>query len=113
MQPVSSGTHKISSPRGHSPVVWQVMNGPETVPIKVVKREIAFSAAARHNNIVQLLDVFAEHAQLVIVVGSIEWCSSNHGTDLFARVQYVEDQAWCQKASAVRSASLPGDDSCQ
>ncbi len=45
------------------------MNGPETVPIKVVKREIAFSAAARHNNIVQLLDVFAEkNAQLVIVV---------------------------------------------
>lgn len=44
------------------------MNGPDQVPIKVVKREISFSAAAKHDNIVQLLDVFAHHAQLVIVV---------------------------------------------
>jgi len=43
------------------------MNGPESVPIKVVKREIAFSANACHNNIVKLLDVFAEQTQLVIV----------------------------------------------
>jgi hypothetical protein len=45
------------------------MNGPDQVPIKVVKREIAFSASAKHNNIVQLIDVFAQDgAQLVIVV---------------------------------------------
>ncbi|GFH08985.1 protein kinase domain-containing protein, partial [Haematococcus lacustris] len=44
------------------------MNGPDQVPVKVVKREIAFSAAARHDNIVRLLDVFAEKAQLIIVV---------------------------------------------
>lgn len=45
------------------------MNGPEQVPIKVVKREIAFSASrgAQHANIVKLLDVFAHAAQLVIV----------------------------------------------
>jgi hypothetical protein len=46
------------------------MNGPDQVPIKVVKREIAFSASASHNNIVQLIDVFAEKAQLVIVVSA-------------------------------------------
>jgi hypothetical protein len=51
----------------------QVMNGPDQVPIKVVKREIAFSAAARHANIVRLLDVFAEKAQLIIVV-SLSHC---------------------------------------
>ncbi|KAJ9517780.1 hypothetical protein QJQ45_004088 [Haematococcus lacustris] len=48
-------------------VALKVMNGPDQVPVKVVKREIAFSAAARHDNIVRLLDVFAEKAQLIIV----------------------------------------------
>lgn len=38
--------------------------GSETT--QVVKREVAFSASARHDNIVRLLDVFAERAQLVI-----------------------------------------------
>ncbi|GFH15540.1 protein kinase domain-containing protein, partial [Haematococcus lacustris] len=51
----------------HQYVALKVMNGPDQVPVKVVKREIAFSAAARHDNIVRLLDVFAEKAQLIIV----------------------------------------------
>ncbi len=38
------------------------------VPVKVVKREIAFSTGVTHDNIVKLLDVFAEKTQLVIVV---------------------------------------------
>lgn len=44
------------------------MHGPEQVPVRVVKREIAFSAQAKHPNVVRLLDVFAEKTQLVIVV---------------------------------------------
>ena len=46
----------------------QVMNGPDQVPLKVVKREITLSSSIQHDNIVRLLDVFAEKHQLVIVV---------------------------------------------
>jgi serine/threonine protein kinase len=37
------------------------------VPVKVVKREIDFSSTIYHENIVRLLDVFAERQNLVIV----------------------------------------------
>jgi serine/threonine protein kinase len=37
------------------------------VPVKVVKREIDFSSTIYHDNIVRLLDVFAERQNLVIV----------------------------------------------
>ena len=40
------------------------------VPVHVVKREIAFSSGMKHDNIVRLLDVFAEGHTLVIVVGA-------------------------------------------
>ncbi|GIL54081.1 hypothetical protein Vafri_9634 [Volvox africanus] len=43
------------------------MHGPDQVPLKVVKREITFSSSVSHDNIVRLLDVFAEKQQLVIV----------------------------------------------
>lgn len=33
---------------------------------QVVRQEVAFSASARHDNIVRLMDVFAEGSQLVI-----------------------------------------------
>jgi hypothetical protein len=36
--------------------------------MQVVKREIAFSSSMKHDNIVRLLDVFAEGQTLVIVV---------------------------------------------
>eukprot|EP00798_Chlamydomonas_sp_ICE-L_P014801 gene14801-20856_t len=48
-------------------VALKVMNGPDRVPLKVVKREIDFSSTVHHDNIVKLLDVFAEKQQLVIV----------------------------------------------
>ncbi|MEW5307014.1 MAG: hypothetical protein WDW36_009435 [Sanguina aurantia] len=53
--------------RGGAMVALKVMNGPDQVPIKVVKREINFSSSVQHENIVRLLDVFAEKQQLVIV----------------------------------------------
>lgn len=43
-------------------VALKVMHGPDQVPIKVVKREITFSTTVAHDNIVRLLDVFAEAA---------------------------------------------------
>ncbi|KXZ55809.1 hypothetical protein GPECTOR_2g1359 [Gonium pectorale] len=48
-------------------VALKVMHGPDQVPLKVVKREITFSSSVSHDNIVRLLDVFAERQQLVIV----------------------------------------------
>ena len=40
--------------------------------LQVVKREIAFSSSMKHDNIVRLLDVFAEGQTLVIVVRTEE-----------------------------------------
>ncbi|PNW72489.1 hypothetical protein CHLRE_16g685389v5 [Chlamydomonas reinhardtii] len=51
----------------HTHVALKVMHGPDLVPLKVVKREITFSSSVSHDNIVRLLDVFAERQQLVIV----------------------------------------------
>ncbi len=51
-------------------VALKVMNtrdGVMTMPVKSVKREIEIASSMRHPNIVQLLDVFAEGTQLVIV----------------------------------------------
>jgi Protein kinase domain len=41
------------------------------VPVSVVRREVALSSSVAHPNIVQLLDLFAEGTQLVIVVRAI------------------------------------------
>jgi serine/threonine protein kinase len=51
-------------------VALKVMNtrdGVMTMPIKQVKREVEIASSMRHPNIVQLIDVFAEGTQLVIV----------------------------------------------
>ena len=53
-----------------SKVALKVMNtrdGVMTMPIKQVKREVEIASSMRHPNIVQLIDVFAEGTQLVIV----------------------------------------------
>mmetsp|Transcript_13713 Transcript_13713/g.34463 ORF Transcript_13713/g.34463 Transcript_13713/m.34463 type:complete len:384 (-) Transcript_13713:81-1232(-) len=51
-------------------VALKAMNtrdGVMTMPIKQVKREVEIASSMRHPNIVQLIDVFAEGTQLVIV----------------------------------------------
>ena len=55
---------------GQQYVALKVMRGPDQVPMQVVKREIAFSSSMKHDNIVRLLDVFAEGQTLVIVVST-------------------------------------------
>ncbi|KXZ41425.1 hypothetical protein GPECTOR_474g403 [Gonium pectorale] len=51
-----------------------VIHGQDRVPVKVVQREVAFSTSVTHDNLVRLLDVFAEGDQLVIVWELIEGC---------------------------------------
>ncbi|UPR05025.1 serine/threonine-protein kinase [Chloropicon primus] len=51
-------------------VALKVMNtrdGVMTMPIRQVKREVEIASSMKHPNIVQLIDVFAEGTQLVIV----------------------------------------------
>ncbi|CAD7698637.1 unnamed protein product [Ostreobium quekettii] len=55
---------------GGSPVALKVLNatgGQMSVPLKIVKREVQYACNMRHNNIVRLLDVFAEGKQLILV----------------------------------------------
>lgn len=51
-------------------VALKVMNssdGHMSVPLKIVKREVEYASTLRHDNIVRLLDVFAEGKQLILV----------------------------------------------
>ena len=51
-------------------VALKVMNNKDGVmamPVKAVKREIEYASSISHNNVVKLLDVFAEKQNLIIV----------------------------------------------
>ncbi|GMH43538.1 hypothetical protein BSKO_11460 [Bryopsis sp. KO-2023] len=47
--------------------VMNSQDGHMSVPLKIVKREVEYASSMRHDNIVRLLDVFAEGKQLILV----------------------------------------------
>ncbi|KXZ55808.1 hypothetical protein GPECTOR_2g1358 [Gonium pectorale] len=55
-------------------VALKVLHGPERVPREAVEREIAFGCTITHDNLVRLIDVFAEGRQLIIVWELVRGC---------------------------------------